>query len=248
MKRTREAQEKLFQEKERLDVTIHSIGEGVIVTDTNGTIMLANPIAEDKCALAGPITGLKIFEVLPILDPLTEEPVRSFWVANDQGGISEHKGILVNLSGRRDLSYNSAPVKDRAGYVMGYVIVFRDITDDVRLQKAYSEAQRLDSIGQLAGGIAHSFNNVLTSILGNIEMLSYAQARGRPQKDLPGRRQAGGHEGQGPVEPAADLRPGRRTGTPVRFGAGPAQGHRHQIFGRVQDRGPASHPRTSGTS
>jgi len=175
VKRTKEAQEKLFQEKERLDVTIHSIGEGVIVTETNGTILLANPMAEDKCALAGPITGLKIFEVLPLLDPLTEEPVRSFWVANDQGGVSEHKGILVNLSGRRDLSYNSAPVKDRAGYIMGYVIVFRDITDDVRLQKAYSEAQRLDSIGQLAGGIAHSFNNVLTSILGNIEMLSYAQ-------------------------------------------------------------------------
>jgi CheY-like chemotaxis protein len=58
---------------------------------------------------------------------------------------------------------------------MGYVIAFRDITDEVRLQRAVSEAQRLDSIGQLAGGIAHSFNNVLTSILGNIEMLSYVE-------------------------------------------------------------------------
>jgi two-component system cell cycle sensor histidine kinase/response regulator CckA len=175
VKRTKEAQEKLFQEKERLDVTIRSIGEGVIVTDIDGTILLANQIAEDKCAFTGPITGQRINEVLPILDPLTEEAVRSYWVSRGKDYVSDQKGILVNLGGRRDLSYNSAAVKDKAGQVMGYVIVFRDITDDVRLQKAVSEAHRLDSIGQLAGGMAHSFNNVLTSILGNIEMLSYVE-------------------------------------------------------------------------
>ena len=152
VKRTKDAQERLFQEKERLDVTICSIGEGVIVTEIDGTIRLANQIAEDKCSFTGTITGQKINDVLPILDPIMEKPVLSYWVSRDDDSTSERKGILVDLSGRRDLSYNSASVRDRAGQVIGYVIVFRDITDDVRLQKAVSEAQRLDSIGQLAGG------------------------------------------------------------------------------------------------
>ena len=175
VKRTREAQETLFQEKERLDVTLHSIGEGVIVTDTNGTILLANHIAEHMCAMAGPITNNRISDMLPMLDPMTEQPVKDYWISRDPDDISEAKGVVINLSGRRDLSYNSAAVRDRTGAVIGYVIVFRDITEDVRMQKAVGEAQRLDSIGQLAGGIAHSFNNILTSILGNIEMLSYVQ-------------------------------------------------------------------------
>jgi PAS domain S-box-containing protein len=175
VKRTKEAQERLFQEKERLDVTIRSIGEGVIVTGIDGTILLANQIAEDKCAMTDSVVGLNTSSALPILDPVTEEVVASYWAGRDHDPISEKKGILFGLSGRRDLSYNSAPVKDRSGQVIGYVIVFRDITEDVRLQRAVSEAQRLESIGQLAGGIAHSFNNILTSILGNVEMLSYVQ-------------------------------------------------------------------------
>ncbi|HEY3420148.1 MAG TPA: hypothetical protein VGK23_06305 [Methanomassiliicoccales archaeon] len=93
VKRTKEAQEKLFQEKERLDVTIRSIGEGVIVIDTEGTILLANQIAEDKCAFAGQITGLKISEVLPLLDPMTEEVLTSYWVARENDCVSEQKGI-----------------------------------------------------------------------------------------------------------------------------------------------------------
>ena len=175
VERTKEAQETLFQEKERLDVTLHSIGEGVIVTDTDGRILIANHIAEQRCEMAGPITSNRISDMLPMLDPLTEQPVKDYWVSIGPDGISEAKGVVINLSGRRDLSYNSAAVRDRTGTVIGYVIVFRDITEDVRMQKAVAEAQRLDSIGQLAGGIAHSFNNILTSILGNIEMLSYAQ-------------------------------------------------------------------------
>jgi PAS domain S-box-containing protein len=176
VKRTKEAQERLFQEKERLDVTLHSIGEGVIVTDIIGTILLANRTAQETGANDDvPITGRQITDVLPIRDPVTEEPVKDHWISRGQdgSGSTEQKGVIIDLRGRRDLSYNSAPVRDRDGEAVGFVIVFRDITDDVKLQKAASEAQRLESIGQLAGGIAHSFNNILTSILGNIEMLNF---------------------------------------------------------------------------
>jgi PAS domain S-box-containing protein len=175
VKRTREAQERLSQEKEMLDVTLHSIGESVIVTDVEGMILLANQIAEENGTERGSIIGRWISEVLPIRDPLTDEPEKEYWVAKDQDSVSEHKGMVVRSNGRRDLSYNSAPIRDRSGNAIGYVIVFRDITDDVRMQKALAEAQRLDSIGQLAGGIAHSFNNILTSILGNLEMVGYAK-------------------------------------------------------------------------
>ena len=175
VKRTKEAQERLSQEKEMLDVTLHSIGESVIVTDTEGTILLANQIAEENGSQKGPIIGSRISDILPIRDPLTDGLVKQYWVARDPESISEQKGMVLRANGRRELSYNSAPVRDRSGNAIGYVIVFRDITDEVRMQRAVAEAQRLESIGQLAGGIAHSFNNILTSILGNIEMVGYAK-------------------------------------------------------------------------
>ncbi len=79
----------------------------------------------------------------------------AYWVASDHDGNKEKKVVVVNHGGRRDLSYNSTPVRDRSGSVVGYVMVFRDIADDIRMQRAVAEAQRLESIGQLASGISH---------------------------------------------------------------------------------------------
>lgn len=104
VKRTREAQDKLFHEKERLDVTLHSIGEGVILTDTEGTILLANHIAEHIGTMPGRTNGCKILTVLPMLDPLTNEIEIAYWVAKDHDCNKEQKGVIMNQEGCRDLS------------------------------------------------------------------------------------------------------------------------------------------------
>ncbi|HMP89254.1 MAG TPA: PAS domain-containing protein [Kiritimatiellia bacterium] len=69
------------------------------------------------------------------------------------------------------LSSSYLPLRDRAGNVIGLIMIARDITDLYLAQEEKLRGQKLESLGKLAGGIAHDFNNILTSILGSLSML-----------------------------------------------------------------------------
>ncbi|MBU2430177.1 MAG: PAS domain S-box protein, partial [Proteobacteria bacterium] len=64
-----------------------------------------------------------------------------------------------------------SPVVDKAGRIINFVAVKRDITEDIRMEKILRQSQRMEAIGTLAGGIAHDFNNILFPIVGHAEML-----------------------------------------------------------------------------
>jgi signal transduction histidine kinase/CheY-like chemotaxis protein len=64
----------------------------------------------------------------------------------------------------------SSPVRDRAGKHYGRIWTFRDITERRRLEAQFIEAQKMEVIGRLAGGVAHDFNNILAVIMGYIDL------------------------------------------------------------------------------
>lgn len=66
---------------------------------------------------------------------------------------------------------SAQPVFTRSGAVGASVTLFRDVTEQRRLEEELRQAQRLESIGRLAGGLAHDFNNLLTAMLGSLELL-----------------------------------------------------------------------------
>jgi PAS domain S-box-containing protein len=72
------------------------------------------------------------------------------------------------------------PVSDRAGKIIGIIVMCQDITTRKRLEEQLIQSQRMESIGKLAGGIAHEFNSLLTAVLGHCEMLLTDLPAGSP--------------------------------------------------------------------
>ena len=64
-----------------------------------------------------------------------------------------------------------SPIKDEAGNITNFVMVGRDVTSEVSLQKQLFHSQKMEAIGTLAGGIAHDINNLLQAVLGYSDIL-----------------------------------------------------------------------------
>ncbi len=171
----KEREDKLAEEKERLGVTLRSIADAVIVTDVAGTVTLINKAAEQLTgwtaeeAVGKPLAG--IFHIInektrERLDPPVEKVISSGLVC----GLSNHTS-LIRVDGREIIIEESAaPIRDKGSRIIGVVLVFRDMTDKRRIEEEMLKAEKLQSVGVLAGGLAHDFNNLLTAVLGNISM------------------------------------------------------------------------------
>jgi PAS domain S-box-containing protein len=171
----RRAEEALADEKERLTVTLRSIGDGVITTDLTGRILLINHAAE---ALTGwsvdEAVGRPLDGIFRNLDPETRHACENSvaMLTRDPGRVAFNRSTLLvarDLS-ERPIEETAALLRDADGHTIGMVVVFRDITDALRVQEERAKAGKIASLGLLAGGIAHDFNNILMSIMGNLSM------------------------------------------------------------------------------
>jgi PAS domain S-box-containing protein len=169
------AEQALAQEKERLAVTLRSIGDGVITTDLDGTILLMNSAAE---ALTGwtqlEAEGQPLAAVFQNFEPDTRErcdnSVNPLTGATALSGASRSTVLVARDLTERPIEEVTAPLRDAAGRAIGMVVAFRDITEALKMQEERARASRVVSLGLLAGGIAHDFNNILMAVMGNVSM------------------------------------------------------------------------------
>jgi PAS domain S-box-containing protein len=156
-------------EKDRLAVTLFSIGDGVITTDTDGKIILINRVAESLTGWVNEAaTGKYIEEVFRIINNGTGEPYEDFVQLS---GNRKMDAVLISKDGiKYIIDFNFAPIFDLQNNNIGSVLVFHDITHQRYMEKETLKIQKLESLGILAAGIAHDFNNFLAGILSSIQL------------------------------------------------------------------------------
>ncbi|OPY43881.1 MAG: sensory histidine kinase AtoS [Methanoregulaceae archaeon PtaU1.Bin222] len=179
------AERVLAEEKERLDITLSSIAEGMFSLDPAGTVTLCNQAA---AALTGKsmakMRGMPFSEVMTLCDRETRNrilfdlhdfaPGGTF--AGNESSLALYRpdGTLVPLS------LSTAPIRADGGEVAGWVVLGRDVTLQAQREDEMLRMAKLESLGVLAGGIAHDFNNILLAINANISL-----ARSQLAEDSP---------------------------------------------------------------
>jgi PAS domain S-box-containing protein len=202
--------EKKLKESERwLATTLRSIGDAVIATDAKGRIRYMNPVSE---ALTGwkqaEAQGRDLTDVFRILHEETRRPAENPAArAVREGiviGLLDHTWLVSRDGNEIPIDDSAAPIRDDHGTIVGSVLVFRDISERRRaeavlrasqaterrltetqkvLEEQLRQAQKMEAIGRLAGGVAHDFNNLLTAILGYTDFMLLSLSEDDPHRN-----------------------------------------------------------------
>ncbi len=168
------AEMELERQKNLLQKIFDVLPVGLWFTDKNGKL------------LSGNAKGIKIWGAEPLVDPSEygifkarrlpsgEEIAPEDWALAHtiREGVTIVDELLEidALDGKKRVILNStAPVLDEQGEIQGAIVVNQDITDYQKLQEQLVQSQKMESVGRLAGGVAHDFNNMLAVVLGNVQ-------------------------------------------------------------------------------
>jgi PAS domain S-box-containing protein len=176
-RRVAERTSELESEKERLAVTLRSIGDGVIAADIEGRVGLMNRVAEQLTGWSfDEARNRPLSEVLAVVDRETRKPIPDLGEGvrtRPPHTIQELApgSLLVRRDGNEvQIADSVAPIRDRESRVVGVVVVFRDVGERLRMEEQIQNTQKLEALGILAGGIAHDFNNLLTGVFGHVDL------------------------------------------------------------------------------
>jgi PAS domain S-box-containing protein len=167
-------------ELQKISRAIEQSPVSIVITDAKGNIEYVNPKFEE-------VTGYTIEEVrgknprILKSDYISNEDYRHLWETITAG--TEWRGEFYNKKKNGETFWESATIssiKDSTGNITHFLAVKEDITERKRLGRELQQAQKMESLGTLAGGVAHDFNNILSIILGYTHVIQ--QQKDNPQK------------------------------------------------------------------
>ena len=166
-------QMQLEEELVKLTLAVTQCPTGIIITDTDGVIEYINPRFTEMTGYSLEeirAAGQTIFKLIDtpvavhreMLDTINSGRTwRGRFHSRRKGGELYWEDLLI------------APITGSAGTITSYIAIREDISERVRLEEQLHYSQKMDSIGRMAGGLAHDFNNILTAISGYVGIMEF---------------------------------------------------------------------------
>jgi len=164
----------------KLSRAVEQSADTVMITDRQGVIEYVNPAFQVLTGYSPDDVRGKTPRILKSGEQ-GSEVYQEMWRTILAGNV--FRGILVNRKSNGELYYveeSICPIRDAEGQVTHFVANGRDLTERLRLEAQLLQAQKMDAIGRLAGGVAHDFNNLLTIITSYSELALDAVPKNSP--------------------------------------------------------------------
>jgi PAS domain S-box-containing protein len=168
----KQAEAELKKSKDFLESVIESSKDGIVICDEKGYILSVNTAMEKMSYFRKEeLIGRYISKLLPwdrdIREKLTEKIEELF-----EKGSTSFETVAKTKEGKKVyVEYNDSMIKDDKGNCLAAVSIVRDITERKKMEQQLIRFEKLRSLGELAGGVAHDFNNELAAILGRAQLL-----------------------------------------------------------------------------
>ena len=149
-KEVRKKTQELLREKELLNITLQSIGDGVVATGVNGAITLLNPTARSMTGWGDDALGEQFTTVLRLINEETEEPVSSpiekVLETGEIVGLANHTALINRFGAKTPIADGASPIRDANGQIYGVVMVFRNVTKEKEQRERIEHIMSHDSM------------------------------------------------------------------------------------------------------
>ncbi len=166
------AETQVFEEKERAQVTLQSIGDGVITTDSDGLVDYINPVAQN---LTGwdqrSARGKPVSDIMMLVNAHTratvENPVIRCLKEGRMISLPESTVLITRSSEEISIQDSASPIRDRIGNIIGSVMIFHDVSKESRMFRKLSYQASHDTLTGLVN--RREFENCLTTAIEDIK-------------------------------------------------------------------------------
>ena len=158
--------------EQRMQSTIRQMPLGFVERDVEGRVVQWNPAAERIFGhAAADVVGRRVFPLVVV--PSAREHVERLWRGLLEGTGGSHSiNDNITADGRViTCEWFNTPLIGRRGEVIAVISLVQDVTEKIRIEKHLQHSERLNAVGELAAGVAHDFNNILTVITGHTGLL-----------------------------------------------------------------------------